>query len=613
MMAYQNPIERVLEQTVKTWSPPPRLTVSEWSDEYRRLSPESSAEPGRWKTDRAPYQKGIMDACNDREIETIVIMSSAQVGKTEILNNIVGYYITQDPSPILMLQPTLEMAQTWSKDRLAPMLRDTPILHSKVKDPKARNSGNTMLHKTFAGGHITMSGANSPASLASRPIRIVLGDEVDRYPASAGSEGDPVSLAKKRTTTFWNRKVILTSTPTIKGVSRIEMAYEESDKRRFYVPCPECNEYQHLKWSQVSWEDGKPETAIYACEHCGSVIEEKRKIKMLLSGKWIAENKTKKTAGFHLNELYSPWKSWAEVAEDFISAKKSPETLKTWVNTSLGETWEDQGEGIDDGDLITRAENYGIDSIPKDVLLLTAGVDVQQDRLEMQIVGWGLDNHSWVIDHIILWGDPILQEVWDSLDEALTETYNGLRIVGCCVDSGYLTEQVYRFTKPKQARRVFSIKGVAGSGKAVASKPTQAGRNRAALYTLGVDTIKDIIYSRLKVTSGDGQVHFSTDLDPEFYAQLTAEKVVVKYFKGFPRREWIKTRDRNEALDCYAYAYAAYHILNPAMEKLERKQNKPDDVATQVEDTKAQVKPKRHAKPLPRKSRKSRGGFATQW
>ena len=262
-----SPIKRVLIKTMKAWNPPPRLTVSEWADRYRKLSPESSAEAGQWKTDRAPYQKGIMDACNDRDIETIVVMSSAQIGKTEILNNIVGYYITQDPSPILMLQPTLEMAQTWSKDRLAPMLRDTPALKSKVKDPRSRDSGNTMLHKTFAGGHITMSGANSPASLASRPIRIVLGDEVDRYPVSAGSEGDPVSLARKRTSTFWNRKIILTSTPTIKGISRIEMAYEDSDKRRYHVPCPHCDERQHLKWSQVSWKEDDPESAIYACEH----------------------------------------------------------------------------------------------------------------------------------------------------------------------------------------------------------------------------------------------------------------------------------------------------------------------------------------------------------
>mgnify|MGYP002525186948 CR=1 FL=1 len=606
-----SPIKRVLIKTMKAWNPPPRLTVSEWADRYRKLSPESSAEAGQWKTDRAPYQKGIMDACNDRDIETIVVMSSAQIGKTEILNNIVGYYITQDPSPILMLQPTLEMAQTWSKDRLAPMLRDTPALKSKVKDPRSRDSGNTMLHKTFAGGHITMSGANSPASLASRPIRIVLGDEVDRYPVSAGSEGDPVSLARKRTSTFWNRKIILTSTPTIKGISRIEMAYEDSDKRRYHVPCPHCDERQHLKWSQVSWKEDDPESAIYACEHCGGVIEERHKTKMLLQGKWIAENKTKKTAGFHLNELYSPWRTWAEVVEDFLFAKKSPETLKTWVNTSLGETWEDQGETVDDGDLMVRAENYGIDSIPAEVRMLTAGVDVQQDRLEIQIVGWGVDNHSWVIDHKILWGDPAMGEVWNDLDLVLTDTFDGLRIAGCCVDSGFMTDQVYKFTKPRQSRRVFSIKGVAGSGKAVASKPTQAGRNRTMLYTLGVDTIKDAVYSRLKITSGSGQVHFSTDLEPEFYAQLTAEKVVVKYFKGFPRREWIKTRDRNEALDCFAYAFASYHILNPAIEKIKAR----------VEEQDAPIKPKEEKiveppisrqKPMVRKPRRG-GGFAQRW
>jgi phage terminase large subunit GpA-like protein len=389
------------------------------------------------------------------------------------------------------------------------------------------------------------------------------------------------------------------------------MAYEDSDKRRFHVPCTECNEYQHLKWSQVSWQEDKPDTAVYACEHCGAALEDKNKIKMLLAGKWVAEKETKKTAGFHLNELYSPWRTWAEVAEDFIFAKKSPETLKTWVNTSLGETWEDQGEGIEDGQLMPRAENYGVDSIPEEVRLLTAGVDVQQDRLEIQIVGWGINNHSWIIDHQILWGDPVMPEVWNELDIVLTNNYDGLRIAGCCVDSGFLTDQVYQFTKPRQARRVFSIKGVAGSGKAVASKPTQAGRNRTTLYSLGVDTIKDAIYSRLKITSGDGQVHFSTDLDPEFYAQLTAEKVVIKYYKGFPRREWVKTRDRNEALDCFGYAFASYHILNPAIDKLKTRKESQQKKEEEVDDKTFDLpldKPKRKAT-RPRR----RGGFVNRW
>ena len=214
-------------------APPKRLSVSEWADEYRYLSAEASAEPGKWRTDRAEYQRGMMDAFSDPKIHTVVVMSSAQIGKTELLNNIVGYFVDQDPSPMLMLQPTLEMGNTWSKDRLSPMIRDTRTLTDKISDSKARDSGNTILHKTFQGGHITIAGANSPASLASRPVRVVLADEVDRYPQSAGAEGDPLSLAFKRTTTFWNRKRMVVSTPTVKGVSRIEMAYEESDKRRY--------------------------------------------------------------------------------------------------------------------------------------------------------------------------------------------------------------------------------------------------------------------------------------------------------------------------------------------------------------------------------------------
>jgi phage terminase large subunit GpA-like protein len=264
---------------------PPSLTVSQWADRYRKLSPEASAEPGQWNTARNEPMRGVMDAVSDHSVHTVVVVSSAQVGKTETLSNIIGFHVAQDPAPMLLLQPTLEMGEAYSKDRLAPMVRDTPALKGTIKDPRSRDSGNTLLHKVFPGGHITIAGANSPASLASRPIRIVLADEVDRYPPSAGTEGDPVSLARKRSTTFWNRKTILTSTPTVKGISRIEAEWEISDKRRFHVTCTDCDHAQHLKWAQVKWPEGRPQEAAYVCEECGSIWEDAKRWTMLRKGK----------------------------------------------------------------------------------------------------------------------------------------------------------------------------------------------------------------------------------------------------------------------------------------------------------------------------------------
>lgn len=281
MKIKQKKINELLKGIVKVLAPPPRLNISQWADSYRRLSSEASAEPGQWRTDRAPYQRGIMDAINEPGVETVVVMSSAQVGKTELLLNTIGYYMDYDASPILLLQPTLEMAEAFSKDRLSPMLRDTPALKDKVGDPKARNSGNTLLHKTFPGGHITMAGANSPSSLASRPIRILLADEVDRYPVSAGSEGDPVNLAAKRTTTFWNKKKLYVSTPTIKGVSRIEAEYEDSTMEQWCLPCPHCGEYQPLTWAQIRFEDITME-----CIHCRQRATEFQWKKH--KGRWVA-------------------------------------------------------------------------------------------------------------------------------------------------------------------------------------------------------------------------------------------------------------------------------------------------------------------------------------
>lgn len=544
--------------------------MSQWADSYRRLSSESSAEPGTWTTGRAEYQRGIMNAISDPAVETVVVMSSAQVGKTEIINNIVGFHIAQDPAPIIVVMPTLEMGEAWSKDRLAPMVRDTPALQGKVKEPRARDSGNTLLHKTFPGGHVTICGANSPSSLASRPVRLVLCDEVDRYPPSAGAEGDPVTLARKRATTFWNRKVVLTSTPTVKGYSRIEAAYEASDQRRFHVPCPHCDEPQVLKWAAVSWPQGEPEKAAYHCIVCGAEWTDAQRWAAIRRGAWVAEAPFKGTAGFHLNELYSSWVRISEIAASFLDAKQSPETLKAWVNTSLGETWEIEGDRVDDTGLMERREDWGAD-LPAGVMMLTAGVDVQDDRLEVEIVGWGRDEESWSLEYAQIFGDPSAPALWADLDRKLTQMF--LRVDGAelpisaaCVDSGgHHTHAVYRYVKERFRRRVFAIKGMGGAGRPI--WPKKASKNNAgkiSLFLVGVDAAKEAIYARFRIDRrGPGYCHFPADRGADWFAQVTAETVTTKYSRGFPSRVWVKRPGtRNEALDCRVYAYAALQSLS---------------------------------------------------
>ena len=565
-------MKMVTERTFRAAAPPPDLTISEWADEYRRLSPEASAEPGRWSTSRAEYQRGMMDAVSDPQIEQVVFMTSAQVGKTEIINNICGYHIQQDPAPMLVVQPTLEMGKSWSQERLSPMVRDTPGLSSLIADPRSRDSGNTLLHKIFPGGHISIAGANSPAGLASRPIRIVLCDEVDRYPVSAGTEGDPVELAKRRAMTFWNRKIILVSTPTEKGASRIERAFQETDQRHFFVPCHDCGETQTLKWAQVHWQDNDPSSAGYVCEHCGSVWDDADRYNALKRGEWRATADYTGIAGFHLNGIYSPWTPLSSAVDEFLKAKRDPMRLKTWVNTFLGETWEEQGEQVDEHDLITRAEDWN-GELPEDVLLLTAGIDVQDDRLELEIVGWGRGEESWSIDYRTIYGDPSTAQLWMELDSILQQKFvhpvHGEMILrAACVDSGgHYTQQVYNYCRARGGRRIFAIKGIGGEGKPIVGKPSKNNIGKINLFPVGVDTAKELIYSRLKIVDeGEGYCHFPVGRSDEYFRMLTAEKKVTKYFKGRPRREWVKIRTRNEALDCRVYATAALGILNLNLE-----------------------------------------------
>jgi len=557
----------IILKGMKAWNPPPKLTVSEWADENRRLDGQSSAEPGRWYTSRAEYQRGIMDACSDPSIREVVVMTGAQIGKSEAILNIVGYHIDNDPCPILVLQPTLEMAQAFSKDRVAAgLLNSTPCLKGKVKDPRSRDSNNTTLHKVFPGGALTMVGANSAAGLASRPIRLVLCDEIDRYPASAGSEGDPIQLARKRSATFWNRKIVMVSTPTNKDASRIEQAFEASDKRYYHVPCKHCHHDQRLVWRNVRWMDGDPDTAKYMCESCGGLWTDADRQWAIRNGQWVAEGEFNGIAGFALSGLYSPWTPLADGVRDFLAVKKNPEQLRVWTNTYLGETWESEGETIDDFDLAERRE--ATLNVPEDVVLLTAGADVQDNRLEVSVIGWMRDDASIVLEHHTIYGDPSTPHIWNDLDAILKKTYvtemgREMAIRASCVDSGgHFTNSVYNYCKKNAGRRIFAIKGVGGEGKPISGRPSKNNVAKCPLFPVGVDTVKDLIFARLRIREdGPGYVRFSDSLDDEYFRQLTAEKIVTRYHKGFKKRSFEKIRPRNEALDCMVYAIAAYAII----------------------------------------------------
>ena len=562
-------------------APDPDLTVSAWADEHRFLSSTASSEPGPWRTSRTPYLREIMDCLSpSHPVERVVVMAGAQIGKTECGNNWIGYVIHHSPGPMLMVQPTVEVAKRVSKQRIAPMIEATPVLRTRVAESRARDSGNTVQVKEFQGGLLIITGANSGAGLRSMPIRFLFMDEVDEYPGDVDGQGDPVALAEKRTATFARRKVFLTSTPTVKGLSRIEREYLESDQRRFFVPCPLCGHAEYLSWRdpahhRIVWEEGRPETAHMICGGCGGKVEERYKTQMLERGQWRAMAPgAGRTAGFHLSALYSPlgWKSWAQCASEFQSAKEDPFRLKTWVNTVLGETWEERGDSVSAHDLSTRREAYPAE-VPTGVGVLVAAVDVQGDRLEAVVKGYGAGEESWLIAFTQVHGDPARENVWLELDQFLTQEFGHesgqkLRIATTVVDSGGAhTEHVYRYTRARLNRRVFPVKGGSIAGRPLVERPSNHNRYRVPLFVLCVDTGKDIVLSRLHITApGKGYVHLPEWVDEEYIAQLTSEKAIRKYVKGRGAvREWVKLRERNEALDLEVYALAALYIGGPAL------------------------------------------------
>ncbi len=554
--------------------PDPLLTVSEWADRHRMLSSVASSEPGPWRTSRTPYLREVMDCLSPSSpVERVVAMFASQTGKTEAGLNWIGHVIHHVPGPMLMVQPTVEMAKRYSKQRIAPLIEASPVLRELVKPARSRDSGNTVLTKEFPGGALMMTGANSAVGLSSTPVRFLFLDEVDRFAADVDQEGDPIGLAIQRAATFYNRKILLTSTPTIKGFSRIEAAYLESDQRRYWVPCPECSEFQILEWRQVRWPKGEREKAFYLCIHCETEIQDHQKGWMLENGKWVAEAKSEgKTAGFHLNGLYSPhgWTSWGEIAVEHGQVYKDPPRLKVWTNTKLSESWEEDGDRLDGEGLLARREDYG-PLLPDGVAVLTSGVDVQDDRIELEVTGWGKDEESWSIDYRVIWGDPSTPSIWNDLDAYLHRRFPHSRQVpdlpirAVCVDTGgHHTLKAYDFCRPRQGRRIWAVKGRGGQG--VPSWPRRPSRNnkgKVPLFVIGVDALKEALYSRLRLEEvGPGFCHFSISRDNEYFQQLCAESVVTRYHKGRPIREWRKKEhQRNEALDTRIYAMAALQGL----------------------------------------------------
>ena len=594
-------------------APPPDLTVSEWSDEFRYLSRKDSAEPGKWKTSRAEYGRGIMDAYTEPGVAEIVVAKATQVGWTAILGNIVGYHIHLDPCPMILMQPTVNLAKAWSKDRLAPMLDETPVLKGQVASPRSRDSGNTILHKEFAGGHLTIIGANAPSEIASRPVRLGLCDETERYPVSAGSEGDPMKLLAKRLETFWNRKQLKGSTPKLKG-GPILRDYERSDKRMFFVPCPnaKCGERQTLKWEQVKWdktEDGEhlPETAHYQCEHCGHLWDDAERNEAVSKGEWRATAPFRGVAGFFLPKFYSPFIKLHEVVEEFLAARRDPHLMQVFVNTVLAEGWEEQGETVEKETLESRAELYGPDDLPDGVVFATLGVDVQGNRLECQTLGFGVGEEIWSVAFDVLHGDPAQPEVWDELDELRKRrfyTRDGriVRIRGVAVDAGgHHADAVHRFCRTRWKQKIFAINGQGGARPIWPVRSSRAGhKGKDKVMTVGVDTAKDVVYGRLKITLDDdhedgkpkaGYIHFPSDpelgFDAEYFKQLTSEQAVTRYRMGKPYRVYVKKKghERNEALDTFVYAICVRQAvkisLKSEMSVRRYLQRRAQDAATQ--------------------------------
>lgn len=583
--------------------PPPDLTVSQWAERHAVLAAESSSEPGRWRS--IPYQVAMMDACCHPDIERVTIKKSARVGYTKVIGNLIGYHIHQDPCSILVVQPTIDDAKGWSKEELMPTIEQTDVLLGLVAPSRSKSSDSTIQQKHYPGGILHVVGANSARGFRRITVRLVLFDEVDGYPPSAGNEGDQEKLGEMRSETAWNRKIVKGSTPTEEGVSRIGRAWRESSQGHYVLPCPRCGGEHIRRFLQPDKPimiRGQPfpvshldqGTACWVCPACDARLAHKHHREMIEAGRWYGEDwEWRPGSGFTLLPTfaghigmhiwagygYSPNSTPAKLIMEYQQAQGDPEQLKTFTNTKLGEEWTEPGEQLDHDTLKARAEKYPAE-VPDGVIVLTAGVDVQQDRIELEVVGWGVGEESWSVDYQVLVGDPVQDDVWADLLElwrnhTWARSDGSMRLAAMCVDSGYLPKRVYKFVQAAAAQHVYPIKGRAGAYPVIEQKTARDRRRAlrkkagAAPEMLGVDEAKAITMRRLRlVRPGPGYCHTPVDRDEEWYRQLTGERQVTRYPRGKPPvREWIKIHGAVEALDCRVYAYAALLLSGQRLER----------------------------------------------
>lgn len=567
--------------------PPPVLTLVEWADEHRRLSPEASSSIGRWRTSKVEVARGPMMAITDPRVRQVSVMCCTQLMKTELMLNTVGYYIHQDPSPIMVMQPTVKVGEAFSKDRVDTMLRDTPVLKGAVGDKRSRDSGNTMLHKQFPGGHLTIVGSNAPGDLAMRPIRVLLEDEIDKYPPSAGAEGDPRRIVEKRLATFWNYKIVRACSPTIEGASAIAAAFEQGDQRIFCPECPHCLARSELLFEHVKWDAGDYRTARYECPECGSPWTEAQRLAAIRATKdlpdygWVALAPFDGHASFRANKLASPWEPISAIVKEFLEVKDNPQALKTFVNTMLAQTFKNVGEQPPWQQLYARRESYEIGTVPDGGVLLFAGIDVQPDRIELEVRAFGENLESWSVEYIVIPGDTTDESSprspWTKLGEVMGRSWPhaptglAMSLQGVCVDSGYNTQVVYRWCN-KHAAHIVPVKGDGGYKAMTVGAPRKIAVKRngkkvpgtVQLRILAVDKLKEELYGWVKqVATEDGKptglMHWP-EYPQEYFEQLTGEQRVEKRIGNRVSYVWEKTRPRQEALDCAVYARAASMI-----------------------------------------------------
>lgn len=577
----------IADQFYKGAEPDSYMSVSEWADAYRMLSSKSASEPGRWRTARTPYLKEIMDCLSPKSpIQKVVFMKGAQIGGTECGNNWIGYIMHKAPGPIMAVSPTVDMAKRNSRQRIDPLIEECTALKSVVSSPKAKDKGNTILSKDFQGGVLVMTGANSAVGLRSMPARYLFMDEIDGYPPDIDGEGDPILLAERRTATFSKRKkIFLVSTPTIKGLSNIEREFGMTDQRYYVVPCPYCHKFQRLVWENIRSTE---EAVMYECEHCHTLIAEHYKTQMLANGFWQPSAPGDGiSAGFHLSSLYSPvgWLSWKECVDIYEKAKKNSTLMQGFQNTILGETYEQESDAPEWQRLYEQREDYKVGTIPFGGLFLTAGVDIQKDRIECEVVAWGRQKQSWSVEYFVLDGDTAKPEVWKKLQNVLFKDYpheSGitLPIRVMCIDSGYVTQDVYSFVKDysqavwggsgaraSQPHTVVAIKGQSrNTAMLLSTSKADTKKKGLKVWNVSGPVIKTELYRWLRMqrigedASQFGRCHFPQYAE-EYFKQLTAEHQVVRITNGYPKPVWEKdpTR-RNEALDCRVYARAAAAI-----------------------------------------------------